>query len=145
MRALVLVLAGAVLACAAAPTRADTLIAARTIRAQTILAATDVTTVAAQVPGALSDAAAVVGQEARVVLYAGRPIRPGDVGPPAIVDRNQIVPLAYRRGTLTILAEGRALGRGGVGDAIRVMNTSSRSTVTGVVGPDGTVTVGPGH
>ena len=35
----------------------------------------------------------------------------------------------------------RALARGGGGDRIRVMNIASRSTVSGVIAPDGTVTV----
>jgi flagella basal body P-ring formation protein FlgA len=51
------------------------------------------------------------------------------------------VSLVYRRGPLSILAEGRALGRGGVGDSVRVINIASRATVTGLVAPDGTLTV----
>ncbi len=125
-----------------APVFAETLLAARTIRAQAIIGPDDISRVEAAVPGALSDPAKVVGMEARVVLYAGRPIRPGDVGPPAIVERNSIVPLVYRSGGLTITAEGRSLGRGGVGDSVRVMNLGSRSTVSGVVARDGSVHVG---
>jgi len=75
--------------------------------------------------------------EARVALYAGRPIRQGDVGPPAVVDRNQIIPLVYMRSGVMISTEGRALDRAGPGDLIRVMNLSSRSTVTARVGSDG--------
>lgn len=122
---------------------ADSLIATRTIRALSILAPQDVTLVAADIPGALADPAAAVGLEARVVLYAGRPIRPGDLGPPAIIERNQIVPLAYATGLIAIVTEGRALARGGVGDVIRVMNLASRATVTGRIAEDGTVNVGP--
>ena len=121
---------------------ADTPAAARTIRAQTILAPSDLTTIPGEVPGAIGDLAAIVGQEARVALYAGRPIMPGDVGPPALVDRNQVVRLVHDAGGLSIVTEGRALGRGGVGDALRVMNLASRATVTGIVQPDGTVAVG---
>ena len=124
------------------PLQAETVIAAHTIRARAVLGPEDISTIAADVPGALDDPSRALGLEARVVLYAGRPIRSGEVGAPALVERNQIVELAYRRGALTIRAEGRALARGGAGDSIRVMNTVSRSTVTGVVQPDGTVTVG---
>jgi flagella basal body P-ring formation protein FlgA len=63
------------------------------------------------------------------------------IGPPALIARNQIVTLFYHSGPLVIAAEGRALGRAGPGDALRVMNLSSRSTVTGFVRPDGTVLV----
>lgn len=122
---------------------AVSLVATRLIRAQTVLSAADMTQVAADIPGALADAAAAVGLEARVTIYPGRPLRAGDLGPPALVDRNAVVPLAYRVGGLTILAEGRALDRAGAGDALRVMNLASRTTVTGRLGADGVVEVGP--
>ena len=138
MRGLALVLA---VVAAAPPAGAETLVAARTIRAQAILAPSDIAIAEATVPGALRDPAEAVGLEARIVLYAGRPIRPGDLGPPAIVARNQIITLLYRQGGLTIATEGRALGRGGPGDAIRAMNTASRSTVTGTVTETGAVLV----
>jgi len=125
------------------PAFADTVIATRTIRAQTLIEPGDVALVAAEVPGALTDTALAIGQEARVVLYAGRPIRGGDLGPAAVIERNQTVTLQYSVGGLAIATEGRALGRGGPGDVIRVMNLASRSTVSGRVQPDGTVAVGP--
>ncbi len=122
---------------------ADSLVATRTIRAQSVVLAEDVALVAANIPNALDQMADAVGQEARVAIYAGRPISAADVGPPAVVDRNQIVPLAYQSGGLVILTEGRALARGGVGDVIRVMNLASRSTVKGRVSATGTLVVGP--
>ena len=121
---------------------AETLVTVRTIRSQAILTPGDLTVIAKTIPGTLDNLEQAVGLETRVVLYAGRPIRPGDVGPPALIDRNQIVTLLYRRGSLLIAAEARAMGRGGVGDSLRVMNLTSRSTVTGIVQADGTVTVG---
>lgn len=122
---------------------ADSLIATRTIRAQAVLTPQDMTLVAADIPGALTDTGAAVGQEARIAIYAGQPITVADLGPATVIDRNQIVPLTYRSGGLAILTEGRALERGGAGDLIRVMNIGSRSTVTGRVAPDGSVLVGP--
>lgn len=119
------------------------LVATRMIRAQTVLSAEDVTVVEAEIPGALTNVADAVGLEARVTLYPGRPVRPGDLGPPALIDRNATVPIAYRRGGLTIMAEGRALDRAGVGDTLRVMNLASRSTVVGRLGPDGVVELAP--
>lgn len=132
-----------VLFLAASPALADSLVATRTIRAQTELTAEDLTMVAMEIAGALTDPAAAIGQEARVAIYAGRPIRQADLGPSAIIDRNQIIPLAYTAAGLTILTEGRALARGGVGDAIEVMNLSSRNKVIGQIGPDGVVRVDP--
>ncbi|WP_099824730.1 flagellar basal body P-ring formation chaperone FlgA [Oceaniglobus indicus] len=124
-----------------APVAADTLVAARTIRAQAILGPEDLKMMSQDVLGALGDPAAALGLEARVMLYAGRPIRPGDIGPPALVERNQIVRVYFRNGPITIAIEGRVLTRAGSGDPVRVMNLESRTTVSGTVAQDGTVHV----
>lgn len=122
---------------------ADSVIALRRIPAQAVVSAADLNTVDAAIEGAITDATLVIGQEARVTIYAGRPIRIGDFGPPALVDRNQIVSLIYVAGGLQIMAEGRALGRGATGDTVRAMNLSSRSTVSGIVTETGALRVGP--
>ncbi|MBL3610475.1 flagellar basal body P-ring formation chaperone FlgA [Rhodovulum sulfidophilum] len=121
---------------------ADILVATRSVRGQTILGPGDVAVVAGEAVGTLVAPEEAIGQEARVNLYAGRPIRIGDVGPPAIIERNQIVTLRYQSRGLSIAADARALDRAGVGDALRVMNLASRNTVTGFVAPDGSVVVG---
>ncbi|UWQ04885.1 flagellar basal body P-ring formation chaperone FlgA [Aliiroseovarius crassostreae] len=123
--------------------QADTVLAARTMRANSILTAADLTVTTGDIPGTYVSMEELVGQETRSVLYAGRPIRLNDVGPPALVDRNQIIILIYETGGLRIAAEGRALARGGIGDRVRVMNLSSRSTITGTIQPDGSVSVAP--
>ncbi len=123
--------------CLAGPVSAESVIASRTIRPQTIIGPGDIEFVTASLQGAADHPDLVVGMEARVALYAGRPIAPGDVGPPAIIDRNDIVPLVYSTDTITIETEGRALGRGGAGDRIRVMNLDSRTTVTARIDADG--------
>lgn len=120
---------------------AEILVPLRTIRAKEIIEATDLTFKQVTISGALSDANEVVGMEARAALYPGRPIRPGDIGPPAIVGRNDLVILTYRQGGLTIKAEGRALGRGAEGEWIKVMNLASRSTITGRINADGSIEV----
>jgi len=124
------------------PVQAETLLAARTIRAQALIGPEDLALSAARVPGALRDPAEALGLEARTTLFAGRPIRSADLGPPALVDRNQIVVLRYAAGPLAITTEGRALARGGAGDVIRVLNLSSRTTVSGRIQTDGIVSVG---
>jgi flagella basal body P-ring formation protein FlgA len=121
---------------------AESLVATRTIRAQSILGPDDMTLVAAAIPGAITAPQDALGLEARVSIYAGRPIRPSDLGPAAIIDRNQVVPLVFNTGGLSILTEGRAMERGGIGDIIRIMNLGSRATVTGRISEDGRVHVG---
>ena len=133
----------ALAALAAAPAAADILVATRTIRAQAILVPEDLAATPGEMPGTYATPEEAAGLEARVTIYAGRPIRLQDLGPPATVARNQIVVLLYRRGGLLISAEGRALERGGPGDTIRVLNSTSRTTVSGRIGADGMVQVGP--
>lgn len=121
--------------------QAETIVATRTIRPQAIIMPEDIEVSEAAIAGMFSHPDEVVGQEARTAIFAGRPIGPSDIGPPALIDRNQIVVLTYRRGAITIVTEGRALGRGGVGDIVRAMNIASRSTVSGYVTEDGSIRV----
>ena len=92
-------------------------------------------------PGVFDHILDVVGQEARTALYAGRPIPFDAVGPPALVDRNQIVSLRFEGNGLKISTEGRSLERGGIGDRVRIMNLSSRATLFGYIQEDGTIKV----
>lgn len=124
------------------PALAESVVATRTIRALTVIGPEDLTIVEAALPGALSDPALAVGQEARVAIYAGRPVRAQYLGAPALVDRNQLVSLIFLSGGLAISTEGRALARGAEGEVIRVMNLGSRTTVSGRVGADGAIYVG---
>lgn len=121
----------------ALPAMADVVVAARTIPAQTLIGPEHLAIRDAKVPGTVSDPSLIIGLEARVALYAGRPIRTGDVGPPAVVERNQLITLHYQNNGLMISTDGRALGRAGPGEIIRVMNLSSRSTVNARIGSDG--------
>ena len=120
---------------------AETVVATRTIRSHAIIGPNDVTIKPVESSGSLSEIRDAVGKEARVILYAGRPIRPGDVGSVALIERNQIVPLVFISGNIKISTEARSLGRGGEGDFIRVMNLSSRTTITGKISADGSVAV----
>jgi flagella basal body P-ring formation protein FlgA len=133
----------AALALLAAPVTAEIVVPTRTIPPQAVIGPEDLALSDATVPGAIADPAQAIGLEARVALYPGRPIRPQDLGLPAVVERNAIVPLIFQRGTLLITAEGRALDRAGPGELIRVMNTASRATITARVGADGAAYVSP--
>lgn len=121
----------------ATPLAAEIVVAARTIPAHALIGPDDLLLRDLIVPGGVDDPAMIVGMEARVALYAGRPIRPADVGFPAVVDRNALVPLIYQRGGVSISTDGRALDRAGPGDLIRVMNLASRVTVAARIGIDG--------
>ena len=129
--------------CLAAPVSADTVVAARSLRAQHVLTPADLAMVPQVVPGAVQDPHVLLGRETRVAIYANRPVFLADTAEPALVERNQVITLVYDSGVLRIETEGRALGRGAAGDVIEVMNLASRTRVTAQVMPNGTVVVSP--
>jgi flagella basal body P-ring formation protein FlgA len=115
----------------------------RTLRPGTLITIADLTLLDAEHMGMYDRIDDVAGQEARIALYAGRPIPFEAIGPPALINRNEIVALHFQAAGLTISTEGRALERGGVGDRVRIMNLSSRATLFGFVQPDGSIKVAP--
>lgn len=58
-----------------------------------------------------------------------------------MVQRNKPVSLVYEDGPLQLMARGRALQDGGVGELVRVMNIASNIVVTGTITGPQTVTV----
>lgn len=120
---------------------AEIVVPTHTIRAQTLLTREDLTLKTGEMVGVFSKLEDVLGMEARVALYPGRPLRIGDVGPAAIIERNEIIVLEYDRNGLKISTEGRALMRGAVGERIKVMNLASRNTLMGKVQSGGFVLV----
>ncbi len=124
------------------PVLSETLVATNTIRGATPIRAEDLQIVAEHVPGALRDPSEAIGMEARVNLYPGRAIRPGDLQAPAVIARNDIITLRFMAGGLVILTDGRALDRAATGDRLRVLNLSSRVTVTATATGPGQAQVG---
>lgn len=125
-----------------AAAQAESLVALRTLPAQTVVTEADVTLVEAQIDGALTAIAPALGLQVKTTVYAGRPLRPENLGAPALIDRNQPVTLVYAAGGLIILAEGRALARGAEGEVVRAMNLASKATVSGRVDGQGRLVVG---
>lgn len=119
----------------------ESLVATRLIRATDVIAPGDVMAQGGHVPGGATSPDQVIGLEARVAIYPGRPVRLADLGPAAVIERNEIVRMVYRQGQLMILSEGRALSRAGLGDQLTVMNLASRQSVQGVVNSVGLVEV----
>jgi len=121
----------------------QTVVAANAIRARSIITSEDLAVLDKDTIGGFSNVAEIIGLEARVNLYAGRVIRASEIGAPAILERNQLVMMVYNTGQLTISTEGRVLNRAGVGELVRVMNLTSRMTVSGRVLFNGTIEVNP--
>ncbi|SHM54493.1 flagella basal body P-ring formation protein FlgA [Paracoccus solventivorans] len=118
---------------------ADGLVAARVLPAGTVLTAADIIAPAAGGNGLSAEQA--IGQQLRSAVYQGRPITAAQLTTPTLVNRNQIVTLAYDNAALRIETEARALGAGSAGDVIRVMNLASRATLSARINPDGTLSV----
>ena len=127
---------------AAVPVGAQSVFALSGIRAQSLITAEMVALSDTDTEGAFSELGAVIGLEARVNIYPGRPIMRDALGAPAILERNQMVVMRFRRGALTIFSEGRVLDRAGAGERVRVMNMDSKTVIFGRVSPDGTIEVG---
>ncbi|WP_234990128.1 flagellar basal body P-ring formation chaperone FlgA [Roseivivax lentus] len=128
---------------AAAPVSADVVVATRPISAMEVISPSVVALQEGTIPGAVSDLAAALGREARVALFPGQPILARHLAAPAIIERNASVAVIFDSAGLRIETEGRALGRGGAGDRIRVMNIASRSTLFGTIQADGSILVSP--
>lgn len=127
-----------VLPVAAAPARVT---AAHTLRAGTILHASDLIVEGGANSDAPSPLEMFVGMETKRSIYAGKALSLNDVGPPTVVSRNAIVMVEFARGPLMITTEGRALDNGAVGDSVRIMNLSSKIILTATVtGPNKAVT-----
>lgn len=105
-------------------------VAAKTLRKGAILNVSDLnaTTPESEV---LKDS--LVGAEIKKSVFVGRKITESDVGPVTIVFRNDIVKLVFSLRGLGLRTEARALGSGGIGETIQVMNLDTRVTVTAKV------------
>lgn len=122
---------------AAMPAGAEVL-ATRTLAAGTVIGFEDL---APSPDAALSEVDGLIGLQTRTIIYEGRPVALHQLAAPLVVERNQMVVLAYEAGPLSIRTEGRALGAGAAGDVIRVMNMTSRTTVQATIREDGVLAV----
>lgn len=136
MRALVLLLALLPLPAAAQ----GILAAATTLPAGTIISEQDLKRVESTRAG-MSDPAKVIGMQTRITIYEDRPIPPNALQKPKLVLRNQLVKVSFRSGAIHIEVEGRALGEGGAGDVVRIMNLGSKKIINARVQEDGSLSV----
>lgn len=115
---------------------ASALTAARTLPAGTVLAAADII-------ADVDEARHAVGLQTRMTVYEGRPINPAQLRPPLLIDRNDLVTVRFHKGGIDITTEARALEPGAAGQRIRLMNLTSRNTISGYVTADGSVSTNP--
>ncbi|MGV8996844.1 MAG: flagellar basal body P-ring formation chaperone FlgA [Parvibaculaceae bacterium] len=85
----------------------------------------------------ITTTANLVGMSPRYPVRAGEPVRLADMQMPVAVIKGAVVDMAYSSGTLVLLARGRALQAGAVGDTIDILNPRSNRTIQGVIeGPN---------
>ncbi|MFK7791365.1 MAG: flagellar basal body P-ring formation chaperone FlgA [Devosiaceae bacterium] len=89
----------------------------------------------------LVETADIVGQAARRSLRTGSPLGPDDLTEPLMVERQELVTLIYRQGSLALTVRARAMDEGAHGQSIDVMNLQSNQMVRGVVAGHGVVHV----
>ncbi|KAB0676520.1 flagellar basal body P-ring formation chaperone FlgA [Aureimonas leprariae] len=81
------------------------------------------------------------GRVAKRTLLPNRPILLSDLKSPDVVRAGVPVPIVYREAGVFISGLGTPLASAGPGDAIRVRNTDSGITVSGIVQADGSIEV----
>jgi flagella basal body P-ring formation protein FlgA len=83
----------------------------------------------------------IVGQAPRSLLRPGQPVRLSELQRPVTVGKNSLVTMIYKAANMTITSQGKAIDDGGPGDTVRVLNTTSNTTVETVVQNANTVVV----
>jgi flagella basal body P-ring formation protein FlgA len=81
----------------------------------------------------------VLGLQARRTLSAGQPFRSDDVRHPVVVTKGQTVTMQFAVPGVELMAMGRAMSEGGVGDTVTVQNPVSYRMISGIVTAPGTV------
>jgi flagella basal body P-ring formation protein FlgA len=89
--------------------------------------------------GTVTSMTMLVGMEARRVLRAGESVRGDDVRHPILVTKGSTVTMTFEAPGITLIATGRAMGEGGQGQTVTVLNPASYRQISAVVTGPGTV------
>jgi flagella basal body P-ring formation protein FlgA len=81
----------------------------------------------------------VKGMQARRVLAAGQPFRGDDVRKPIVINKGETVTMQFVLPGVELMAMGRAMSEGGVGDTVTLQNPASYRMISGIVTAPGTV------
>jgi flagella basal body P-ring formation protein FlgA len=145
--ALVLLFATAAFsAYAAEPKQAEIAVPAHDIARGAVISAGDLVlqqvSIARASSGALRDPADAVGKQARRNLREGETVRDSDLKRPTLVAKGSTVTMVFEAPGMQLMAPGRALGEGGMGETVTILNPTSYRQVEGIVVGPGTVKVG---
>ncbi|MGC8738061.1 MAG: flagellar basal body P-ring formation chaperone FlgA [Candidatus Hydrogenedens sp.] len=87
------------------------------------------------------DLNSVIGMSARKFIPSGATIQLEDIESPVIIKRNQIVPIEYTQGGISISAKVKVLSDARIGERVRCIYLNSEQQLDAVVQSDGTVKV----
>lgn len=137
---------------AAAPSRAgrtrpaEVLALARDFRAGELIQPQDLVWTAAPAwtpANTPRDPREIIGQAPRRPMQAGAVVSLSDLSTPLVIRKDDVVQVAYAADGIKLVLEGKAMGSASVGDAVDIMNPTSKKTIQAVAsGPDQAV-VGP--
>ena len=92
--------------------------------------------------GIITSAADIEGREARRLLRAGDLVRADDVRRPVLVAKGSTVTMTFTEPGISLVAVGRAMGEGGLGESVIVQNPVSFRQVSCIVTGPGEVRAG---
>jgi len=93
-------------------------------------ATVDGTSLMAGVPTKIEE---VAGMQARRVLSTGQPFRGDDVRRPIVITKGQTVTMQFSAPGVELVAMGRAMSEGGVGDTVTIQNPASFRMISATV------------
>lgn len=92
----------------------------------------------------VTDVSQVLGQAPKRTIIAGQPLTAADVGTQVLVAKGETVVIVVETSSMSLSAQGTALGPGGRGDVIQVMNPLSRAVVAARITGPGRAVIAPG-
>lgn len=112
----------------------------RTVISGTVLSAGDITETAMPKKLLRDDTilskADLIGMTVRRAIQPDAAINQGDITPPVMVKRNEIITVTYKNGTMQLSTKARALSNGSLGDVLQLINPTSNKTFEAkVTGP----------
>lgn len=93
------------------------------------------------VANAITNEDDLVGRAAKYPIRAGQTLRTFDIARPVAIERGKLVTVIYAKSGINLTVQGQSTEAGGVGDAIRVTNTKSKTIVTAEIVDANTVRV----
>ncbi len=75
----------------------------------------------------------VAGMQARRVLSTGQPFRGDDVRRPIVITKGQSVTMQFSAPGVELVAMGRAMSEGGIGDTVTIQNPASFRMISATV------------